>query len=82
MTQRQLQLLGSALVGFVLTEIPVLTYELAQPVFDYKHLAIGLLGGLATFLNRFYQTRPEGLADLHNEAATSLAAKQVQEEGG
>lgn len=75
MTQRQWQLIGSAAVGFVLIEIPVLTFELSQPVFDARHLAIGLLGGLATFLNRYYQTRPESLAELHSDAETALVAK-------
>lgn len=39
-------------LGLVITEIPVLTAVLSSPTPDYRLLAIGLLGGLATALEK------------------------------
>jgi hypothetical protein len=42
------------ILGLVLTDIPVITYQLQQPTFDWKFLAIGLLGGLGAYLEKFF----------------------------
>lgn len=41
------------LLGLVITEIPVATAVLASPTPDYRLLAIGLLGGLATAIEKY-----------------------------
>ena len=41
------------LLGLVVTEIPVATAVLSNPTPDYKLLAIGLLGGLSTAIEKY-----------------------------
>lgn len=45
-------LLWRALLGLVLVELPVITVQLQQPVFDYRLLAVGLLGAAAGYLEK------------------------------
>ena len=45
-------LLWRALLGLVLVEVPVVTYQLSQPTFDYRVLAVGLLGAAAGYLEK------------------------------
>ena len=45
-------LLWRALLGLVLVEVPVITYQLSQPTFDYRVLAVGLLGAAAGYLEK------------------------------
>lgn len=47
-------LVGRFVLGLVLIDIPVVTYALQQPVFDWKLLALGLLGGLAAYLDKYF----------------------------
>ena len=41
------------LLGLIITEIPVATAVLASATPDYRLLAIGLLGGLATAIEKY-----------------------------
>ncbi|HXI95951.1 MAG TPA: hypothetical protein VNG04_07480 [Candidatus Acidoferrum sp.] len=52
MTPQQQALAYRFVLGLVITEIPVLTAVLSSPTPDYRLLAIGLLGGLATALEK------------------------------
>lgn len=45
-------LIWRAVLGLILVEIPVVTYQLQQPTFDYKLLAVGLLGAAAGWLEK------------------------------
>lgn len=45
-------LLWRSLLGLFLVEVPILTYQLQQPTFDYKLLAVGLLGAAAGWLEK------------------------------
>jgi len=45
-------LLWRAVIGLLLVELPVVSFQLAQPTFDYKMLAIGLLGAAAAYLEK------------------------------
>lgn len=45
-------LIARAALGLVLVELPVLTIWLSQPTFDYRLLAVGLLGAAAGFLDK------------------------------
>lgn len=45
-------LLWRALLGLILVELPVVTYQLQQPTFDYRVLAVGLLGAAAGWLEK------------------------------
>ena len=42
------------LLGLAITELPVISYQLAQPVFDWRALSIGLIGGLAAALEKWF----------------------------
>ncbi len=52
MSPQQQALAYRFVLGLVITEIPVLTAVLSSPTPDYRLLAIGLLGGLATALEK------------------------------
>lgn len=52
LTDKQQALLWRALLGLILVELPVLTYALQQPTFDYRLLAVGLLGAAAGYLEK------------------------------
>jgi hypothetical protein len=45
-------LIARAVLGIVLVELPILTLELSKPNPDYRLLALGLLGGLAAYLDK------------------------------
>lgn len=45
-------LIGRTILGFVLVEIPVLTFQLSQPVFDWRLTLVGFLGAAAGFLDK------------------------------
>lgn len=40
------------LLGLLLAEIPIVTIELSKPEPDWRLLALGLLGGLAAYLEK------------------------------
>lgn len=52
MTDKTKALLWRALLGLILVELPVVTYQLQQPTFDYRVLAVGLLGAAAGWLEK------------------------------
>jgi hypothetical protein len=60
LNDRQEQIALRFLLGLALTEIPVLTIALGEPGFDPRKLAIGLLGGLVTALEKVRTTRADG----------------------
>ena len=45
-------LLYRAALGLVLVELPVIVLQLQQPTFDYRVLAVGLLGAAAGYLEK------------------------------
>lgn len=52
MSDKTKALLWRAVLGLVLVEVPVLTYQLQQPTFDYRLLLVGLLGAAAGWLEK------------------------------
>lgn len=52
MSAKAQALLWRSLLGLVLVEVPVLTYSVQQPTFDYRLLAVGLLGAAAGYLEK------------------------------
>jgi hypothetical protein len=54
-------LIARTLLGLLLAELPLATIELSKPNPDYRVLALGLLGGLAAYLDK--QFSPQ-LADV------------------
>lgn len=52
MTDKQKALLYRSLLGLVIVELPIITAQLQQPTFDYKLLAVGLLGAAAGYLEK------------------------------
>lgn len=52
MSDKTQALLWRALLGLVIVEIPVVTSQLQQPTFDYRLLAVGLLGAAAGWLEK------------------------------
>lgn len=53
MSDKTKALLWRASLGLILVELPVLTYQLQQPTFDYRVLAVGLLGAAAGYLETY-----------------------------
>lgn len=45
-------LLWRAALGLVIVELPIITLQLQQPTFDYRLLAVGLLGAAAGWLEK------------------------------
>jgi hypothetical protein len=45
-------LLWRSLLGLVLVEVPIISAQLQQPTFDYRLLAVGLLGAAAGYLEK------------------------------
>ena len=41
------------IVGLLITELPIVSYALQQPAFDWRFLAAGLIGGLVAALEKF-----------------------------
>jgi hypothetical protein len=84
---QQQALLYRFLLGLVITEIPVATALLNDPVPDYRKLAIGLLGGLAAALEKWVapyvfgglNAAPSDVAHAPSAAAATalVAAPQV-----
>jgi hypothetical protein len=60
------------LVGLVIVEIPVLTVTLQQANPDYRVLLVGLLGGLATALDKYFA--PQLVTTLDGGAGTLAQA--------
>lgn len=52
MSDKTKALLLRALLGLFLVEVPVVTFQLQQPTFDYRLLAVGLLGAAAGWLEK------------------------------
>ncbi len=52
MTDKTKALIYRSVLGLVLVELPVITVQLQQPTFDYKLLAVGLLGAAAGYLEK------------------------------
>lgn len=85
MNAQQLALAYRFLLGLTIVEIPIVSYELQQPVFDWKHLAIGLLGGLAAVLEKWVapyvfgglNAAPSDVAHAPNPVAATAAAQQA-----
>jgi len=45
-------LIARTVLGIMLVEIPILTLEVSKPDPDWRLLALGLLGGLAAYLEK------------------------------
>jgi hypothetical protein len=79
---QQLALLYRFLLGLVLVEIPVGINLLSSPAPDYRLLLIGLLGGLATALEKYLapyvfgglNAAPADVAHAPSPAAATAAA--------
>lgn len=52
MSPKTQALLWRAGLGLVIVELPIITLQLQQPVFDYRLLAVGLLGAAAGWLEK------------------------------
>ena len=52
LSPRAKALLARTLLGLMLVEIPVVSYQLTQSTFDYRLLAVGLLGAAAAYLDK------------------------------
>jgi peptidoglycan/LPS O-acetylase OafA/YrhL len=81
-SQRQKQLAISFVLGFALVALPIIQVETQKPQPNLANLAWALLGAFATYGVRYYQTRPESLADLHADAESALLTKQRPPEPG
>lgn len=72
-------LIARSLLGLALVEIPVVTFQLSQPVFDYKLLAVGVLGALAGFLDKQFSPQianvilPDTKVDVPTAPAAAVA---------
>jgi len=69
MTPKVQALIARTLLGIFIVELPILTIELSKPDPDYRLLALGLLGGLAAYLDKAFSPQladhilPNAVAD-------------------
>ena len=53
MDPKSAALIWRFIVGLLITELPIVSYELQQPAFDWRFLAAGLIGGLVAALEKY-----------------------------